>query len=75
MYRLRHLRTRLPNGTITLETKMVETADGKKKKKLDKYLYDLGSCTFCQLCVQNCPTDALAFNNDFEQAVSRVKNF
>lgn len=58
-----------PNGTITLETKMVETADGKKKKKLDKYLYDLGSCTFCQLCVQNCPTDALAFNNDFEQAV------
>lgn len=58
-----------PNGTITLETKMVETPDGKKKKKLDKYLYDLGSCTFCQLCVQNCPTDALAFDNDFEQAV------
>ncbi len=58
-----------PNGTITLETKMVETADGKKKKKLDKYLYDLGSCTFCQLCVQNCPTGALAFDNDFEQAV------
>ena len=58
-----------PNGTISLETKMVETPDGKKKKKLDKYLYDLGSCTFCQLCVQNCPTNALAFDNDFEQAV------
>ncbi len=57
-----------PNGTITLETKMVDTWDGKKKKKLDKYIYDLGSCTFCNLCVINCPTDALAFSNDFEQA-------
>ncbi|MBO5457219.1 MAG: NADH-quinone oxidoreductase subunit I [Muribaculaceae bacterium] len=58
-----------PNGTITLDTKMVETWDGKKKKKLGKYIYDLGSCTFCQLCVTNCPTDALEFSNDFEQAV------
>lgn len=56
-----------PNGTITLETKMVDTLTGKKKK-LVKYTYDLGSCTFCQLCVQNCPTGAIAFDNDFEQA-------
>ena len=58
-----------PNGTITLETKMVETPEGRKKKKLDKYFYDLGSCTFCDLCVTNCPTNALAFSNDFEQSV------
>ncbi|MDE5918092.1 MAG: 4Fe-4S binding protein, partial [Duncaniella sp.] len=58
-----------PNGTISLDIKQVETWDGKKKKKLDKYMYDLGSCTFCQLCVTNCPTDALEFSNDFEQAV------
>ncbi|MCH5319497.1 MAG: NADH-quinone oxidoreductase subunit I [Paramuribaculum sp.] len=58
-----------PNGTISLTTKMVDTADGKKKRKLDKYMYDLGSCTFCQLCVTSCPQDALEFNNDFEQAV------
>lgn len=58
-----------PNGTISLETKMVDTLAGTKKKKLDKYFYDLGSCTFCQLCVSNCPTNALAFSNDFEQAV------
>jgi NADH-quinone oxidoreductase subunit I len=57
-----------PNGTITLQTKMVDTLTGKKKK-LDKYLYDLGSCTFCQLCVSNCPTNAIEFSNDFEQAV------
>ena len=58
-----------PNGTITLETKMVTTPQGTKKKKLDKYFYDLGSCTFCQLCVTNCPTAAIDFVNDFEQAV------
>lgn len=58
-----------PNGTIKLETKMVELPDGKKKRKLDKYLYDLGSCTFCMLCVTSCPQDALEFSNDFEQAV------
>ncbi|MDE6629193.1 MAG: 4Fe-4S binding protein, partial [Muribaculaceae bacterium] len=58
-----------PNGTIKVETKMVDTWDGKKKKKLDKYIYDLGSCTFCQLCVTTCPTDAIRFSNDFEQAV------
>lgn len=58
-----------PNGTISLETKMVDTWDGKKKKKLDRYIYDLGSCTFCQLCVTTCPTNAIEFSNDFEQAV------
>lgn len=58
-----------PNGTIALETKMVDTPAGTKKKKLDKYFYDLGSCTFCQLCVTSCPTNALEFSNDFEQAV------
>ena len=58
-----------PNGTIKLTTKMVELPDGKKKRKLDKYYYDLGSCTFCMLCVTTCPQDALEFTNDFEQAV------
>ena len=58
-----------PNGTIHLETKMVDLPDGKKKRKLDKYMYDLGSCTFCMLCVTTCPQDALEFSNDFEQAV------
>ncbi len=58
-----------PNGTITVETKMVDTPAGTKKKKLDRYIYDLGSCTFCQLCVTSCPTDALEFINDFEQSV------
>lgn len=58
-----------PNGTIRIETKMVEMPDGKKKKQLEKYMYDLGSCTFCMLCVTSCSTKAIEFSNDFEQAV------
>ena len=58
-----------PNGTISIQSKMVDLPDGKKKKKLDKYFYDLGSCIFCQLCVTNCPTGAIKFVNDFEEAV------
>ena len=67
MYRLRRpASVSAPNNTISLDIKTVETWDGKK---LDKYHYDLRSCTFCQLCVTNCPTDALEFSNDFEQAL------
>ena len=50
---------------------MVDLPNGKKKMKLDKYVYDLGSCTFCSLCVHSCPTAAIQFSNDFEQAVFR----
>ena len=57
-----------PNGTITVESQMVTTPAGTKKK-LTNYYYDLGSCTFCQLCVTSCPTSAIEFGNDFEQAV------
>ena len=58
-----------PNQTIHIDTRMVDLPNGKKKMKLDKYMYDLGSCTFCGLCVQVCPTNAIEFSNDFEQAV------
>ena len=60
-----------PNGTIHIDTRMVDLPNGKKKMKLDKYIYDLGSCTFCSLCVHSCPTAAIEFSNDFEQAVFR----
>ncbi len=58
-----------PNGTIHIETKMVEMPDGKKKKKLARYMYDLGTCTFCQMCVTACPHHAIRFTNEFEHAV------
>ena len=57
-----------PNGTIQVITKMTELEDGKKKKELDRYVFDLGMCTFCNLCVITCPSDAIKFNNTFENA-------
>ena len=58
-----------PNGTIKIEASKITTEDGKTKRVLDKYVYDLGSCTFCQLCVTTCPHHAIKFTNEFEHAV------
>ncbi len=65
-----------PNGTIKVQSKIIETEEGKKKKILDEYHYDLGMCTFCNLCVLTCPSDAIKFDVDFENSVftrSRLK--
>ena len=45
------------------------TEEGKKKKVLVKYEYDLGSCMFCELCVKSCPHGAIKFAPTFENAV------
>lgn len=58
-----------PNGTIKVESETYETADGKKKKRLLKYSYNLGSCMFCMLCVRACPHGAITFGGEFENAV------
>lgn len=58
-----------PNQTITIVTRTITTEEGKNKKVLDKYIYDLGSCTFCQLCVSSCPHNAIEFIPEFEHAV------
>ena len=58
-----------PNGTIKVISASIETEEGKKKKILDKHIWDYGSCTYCNLCVITCPSTAIIFNNDFEGAV------
>lgn len=59
-----------PNGTISIKTKsVVDETTGKSKKVLEEYTYDLGSCMYCQICVNVCPKEAIAFNNSFENAV------
>ncbi|MEG2340205.1 MAG: 4Fe-4S binding protein [Odoribacter sp.] len=58
-----------PNDTIHIESEMVTGEDGKKRKVLLHYQYDLGSCIFCQLCVRACPHNAIQFKPTFEHAV------
>lgn len=58
-----------PNGSIKVTTESVELPDGKKKRQLVKYEYDLGCCMFCELCITACPQGAIEFCTDFENAV------
>jgi len=59
-----------PNDTIKIVAHMeADPETGRKKKKLDDYIYDLGDCMFCQLCVNACNFDAIEFTNDFENSV------
>ncbi|MCL2596680.1 MAG: 4Fe-4S binding protein [Paludibacter sp.] len=58
-----------PNGTITVTSTTIDTEDGKKKRILDKHIYDLGMCSFCNLCVISCPSDAIIFSNNYENAL------
>ncbi len=58
-----------PNGTINITSEFYEDEDGKKKKRLVKYEYNLGCCMFCQLCTRACPHGALEFDQSFENAV------
>ena len=58
-----------PNGSIKVTSEFYETEDGKKKKRLVKYQYDLGCCMFCMLCTRACPHGAITFDQSFENAV------
>lgn len=58
-----------PNGSIKIVSQMVTNEEGKKKRQLDDYQYDLGDCMFCELCVNACNFDAISFTNDFENSV------
>ena len=59
-----------PNGTITIVSHMeTDEETGRKAKVLDDYIYDLGDCMFCELCVNACNFGAIHFTNDFENAV------
>ena len=58
-----------PNDTIAITSETVADEEGKKRKVLVRYQYDLGACMFCQLCVTACPHDAITFDTEFEHAV------
>lgn len=69
MYCLRIVPNELPEPDNPHRVEDGGGARQEEEKVLVKYLYDLGSCTFCQMCVSACPHHAIHFTNKFEHAV------
>ena len=58
-----------PNGSIKIITKQEIQADGKKKKRIDTWIYHLDMCTMCNLCIVAFPSDAIVMGPNFEHSV------
>ncbi len=58
-----------PNHSIEIVKEMRPDASGKPKPKPASFSYNLGSCMFCNLCVEACPFFALIMSDDYELAV------
>ena len=56
-----------PDGAITIESE--KRADGPGRT-LVSYTVDLGLCMYCGICVECCPSDAIAFIGDYERATA-----
>jgi formate hydrogenlyase subunit 6/NADH:ubiquinone oxidoreductase subunit I len=54
-----------PNGSIEITQHLGEN----NKRVLDEFTYHLERCTFCALCVEVCPFDALRMSHEHEIAV------
>lgn len=58
-----------PNGSIKIITKQEIQSDGKKKKRIDTWVYRLDMCTLCNLCIIACPSNAIVMGKAFEHSV------
>ena len=58
-----------PNGSIKIITKQEIQSDGKKKKRIDTWVYRLDMCTLCNLCIISCPSEAIVMGQNFEHSV------
>jgi NADH-quinone oxidoreductase subunit I len=55
-----------PNKSIKILSRKGEISE---KMELDRYIWRLDTCVFCNACVQSCPFDALEMGHEFETAV------
>ena len=55
-----------PNSSIKVLSRKGEITG---KNELDRYIWRLDSCVFCNACVQSCPFNALEMGHEFENAV------
>ncbi|MDZ4064309.1 MAG: 4Fe-4S dicluster domain-containing protein [Coriobacteriia bacterium] len=47
----------------------ITTAEDKSKR-IDRFVYEIGACMMCGLCVEVCPFDAIEMGQDYELAVT-----
>jgi NADH-quinone oxidoreductase subunit I len=47
---------------------MTISGDAASGKHIDEYLYELGACMMCGLCVAACPFDAIEMSHEYELA-------
>jgi len=57
-----------PNHSIDIEKE--KGPDGSPKPRPAKYLYNMGTCIFCNLCVEVCPFFALVMSDEHELATT-----
>jgi NADH-quinone oxidoreductase subunit I len=53
-----------PNHSLDVEKTAGE--DGKPKPKASKYIYNMGSCMYCNLCVESCAFAAIIMSDEYE---------
>ena len=53
-----------PDHVLSLDVS--RNADGSKH--IDRYVYELGACMMCGLCVEACPFDAIEMSHEYELA-------
>jgi NADH-quinone oxidoreductase subunit I len=54
-----------PNGSLLVTT----SRNAAGRKQLEKYVWRMDSCIYCNLCTMVCPSQAIAFKPSFENAV------
>ncbi len=57
-----------PNHSIDIEKEV--GPDGRPRPRAAKYLYNVGTCIFCNLCVETCPFFAIVMSDDHELATT-----
>jgi NADH-quinone oxidoreductase subunit I len=57
-----------PNHSIDIEKE--KGSDGAPKPRPAKYLYNMGTCMFCNLCVEVCPFFAIVMSDEHELAAT-----
>ena len=55
---------RVPDYVIKLEVTQRED----RSKHIDRYVYEVGACMMCGLCVEACPFDAIYMSHEYELA-------